>query len=238
MLIDPHSLADDLDRLEDIEKASLRMVTQALVDYRETAVEIFREESDQVADIGEDITREALDRLGMARIDQRLFGKIDYKRACYLFHPDFALQQALFVDSKAEKADGQGTATLQASQFSLTVKQVRAGSMVEEAGSLPKILQVRGQSYITTTVFVKYNYIEENSDRNSLSSITVAGLPNGFLQERYNPSADETIWLAGRNAPTRGEVFRVRLSFARLKAKAGWRVQSIPIPPADFAWDE
>lgn len=124
MLLDPEQLRDDLDRLEEIEKASLRLVVQAIYDYQDTAIEIFREESDLVADIGEDITREALDRLGVARIDQRLFGKIDYKRARYLFHPDYAIRQALFVDSKAEKASGQRTATLQTSQFSMTVHQI------------------------------------------------------------------------------------------------------------------
>lgn len=103
MLINPQELSQNLDRLEEIEKVSLRLVTQAIFDYRTTAEEIFREESDLVTDIGEDITREALDRLGMPKIDQRIFGKVDYKRACYLFHPDYALKQALFVDSKAEK---------------------------------------------------------------------------------------------------------------------------------------
>ena len=97
MLLDPRQLRDNLDRLEDIEKASLRLVVQALYDYRDSAQEIFHEESDWVADIGEDITREALDRMGMSRIDQRLFGKVDYKRARYLFHPEYAVKQALFV---------------------------------------------------------------------------------------------------------------------------------------------
>ncbi len=46
----------------------------------------------------------------------------------------------------------------------------------------------------------------------------------------------DTIWIAGRNAPSRGEVFRVRLSFSRLKAKAAWRVQKIPLSPDDFMW--
>ena len=54
--------------------------------------------------------------MGVAKIDQRLFGKTDYKRARYLFHPDYAIRQALFIDSKAEKVNGQGTATLQTSQ--------------------------------------------------------------------------------------------------------------------------
>jgi hypothetical protein len=71
---------------------------------------------------------------------------------------------------------------------------------------------------------------------NALDSITIAALPNGLLQEMYNPTTDDTIWLAGRNAPTLGEAFRVRLSFPRLKAKANWRVQSIPLAPLPFQW--
>lgn len=235
MLLDPQQLTDDLDRLEEIEKISLRLVVQAIYDYRITAIEIFRAESDLVADIGEDITREALDRMGLPRIDQRLFGKIDYKRATYLFHPNYAVRQALFVDSKAEKIEGQRTATLQTSQFSMMVRQIRAAQSVEVAGSLPTILTIRDTSYITTTIFVKYNYIETGS-RNDLKSITVAAVPNGLLQARYNPSSQDTIWLAGRNAPTLGEAFRVRLSFGLLKAKASWRVQEIPLPPHDFVW--
>ena len=126
MLIDPTTLVDDLDRLEAIEKASLRSVAQALFDYRQTAAYIFQNETDTVADIGEDITREALDRMGISGIDQRLFGKIDYKRAAYLFLPDFAIRQALFVDSKAEKA-AEGVARIQITQLSMRVRQVRFG---------------------------------------------------------------------------------------------------------------
>jgi hypothetical protein len=236
MLINPQELSQNLDRLEEIEKVSLRLVTQAIYNYRTTAQEIFREESDLVADIGEDITREALERLGMPRIDQRLFGKIDYKRACYLFHPDYALKQALFVDSKAEKVSGQGTATLQTSQLSMIVRQIRFGGDMEVPGKLPTIVNLKGESYLTTTLFVKYNYQEQDS-WNMLKSITVAAVPNGMLQERYNPNTQDTIWIAGRNAPTLGEEFRVRLSFHRLKVKANWRVQKIPIPPDEFSWN-
>jgi len=237
MLISPYDLQNNPERLEEIEKSSLRLVVQAICDYRITAQEIFREESDQIADIGEDITREALDRLGMSRIDQRLFGKVDYKRARYLFHPEYAVKQALFVDSKAEKVSGQGTATLQTSQLSMIVKQMRAGQEIGIPGKLPQILKLRGEPYITTTLFVKYNY-QEGDAGNSLSSITVAALPNGMLQEKYNPTSQDTIWLAGRNAPTLGEEFRVRLSFARLKEKSSWRVQKILMPPNVFEWIE
>jgi hypothetical protein len=236
MLINPQELSQNLDRLEEIEKISLRLVTQAIYDYRITAQEIFHEESDLVADIGEDITREAVERLGMPKIDQRLFGKVDYKRACYLFHPDYAIKQALFVDSKAEKVTGQGTATLQTSQLSMVVRQIRFNQEMEVPGKLSVVLNLKGVSYLTTTLFVKYNY-EEQGGTNILRSITVAAVPNGMLQEKYNLSAQDTIWIAGRNAPTLGEEFRVRLSFSRLKRKANWRVQKILLDPDEFHWD-
>lgn len=236
MLLGPEDLQRNLSRVEEIEKATLRLVTQAIYDYRETALEIFQEESDLVSDIGEDITREALDRVGMPRIDQRLFGKVDYKRACYLFHPDYAIKQALFVDSKAEKESGQATATLQISQLSMTVKQIRSGQKIEVPGKLPITITLKGDTYLTTTLFVKYNYHEEKSGLHTLKTITVIALPNGMLQDIYNPTPEDTIWIAGRNAPSRGEEFRARLSFSRLKSKAAWRVQTIPMPPTPFHW--
>ncbi|NEQ96164.1 MAG: BglI family type II restriction endonuclease [Cyanothece sp. SIO2G6] len=231
----PHKLSSHLEQLEAIEKASLRLVVQAILDYREYAKDIFSAESDLVADIGEDITREALDRLGMSRIDRRLFGKVDYKRARYLFLPEYAVRQALFVDSKAEKVSGENTATLQTSQFSLKVRQLRNQKEIEEQGKLPCVLAVGNDLYITTTIFVKYNYEEEDSGK-TLKSIRVTALPNGFLQERYNPTPHDGIWLAGRNAPTRGEEFRVRLKFASLQQKAQWRVQTIYVDNEEFEW--
>jgi len=238
MLIHPQDLKEDLDRLEEIERASLRLVVQALVDFREDVVAIFQEESDLAADIGEDITREALDRMGMSKIDQRLFGKMDYKRARYLFHPEYAIKQALFVDSKAEKVGGKGTATLQTSQLSMMVRQVRSGQSVNVPGKLPPLLRLKDHEFITTTIFVKYNYDEKRGGRKALSDMMAAAVPNGFLQEKYNPNCHDTIWIAGRNAPSRGEEFRVRLSFHRLKDKAKWRVQKIPLSPAEFHWQD
>lgn len=237
MFLNPEELRNDPKRLEEIEKASLRLVVQAIYEYRTVAEETFREETDLVADIGEDITREALDRLGMSKIDRRIFGKVDCKRARYVFHPEYSIKQALFIDSKAEKISGQGTATLQTSQFSMSVRQIRAKQNLEVTGRLPAILNLRNEAYITTTLFVKYNY-QERTDRNLLQSVTVAALPNGILQEIYNPDVSDTIFIAGRNAPTLGEEFRVRLSFARLKLKARWRVQQILMPPNNFVWDD
>lgn len=238
MLIDPRSLETNLVRLEEIEKASMRLVTQAIYDFRGTAALIFEKEKDKVADIGEDITREALDRIGVSRIDERLFGKIDYKKARYVFHPDYALKQALFVDSKAEKISDRGTATIQTAQTSLRIRHLRGGRPTDEEGKLPRIIDTHNTSYLTTTIIVKYHYQELPVNTYTLRGITVAALPNGLLQEIYNPSESDTIWRTGRNAPSRGEAFRVRLVFSLLKRKMNWRVQALPLSPQNFKWDD
>lgn len=237
MFLDPHDLKENLQRLEGIEKGTVRLVAQAVFSFSEEAQKIFRHEKDLAGDIGEDITREAMDRVGVSRVDERLFGKIDYKRARYIFNNEYAIKQALFVDSKAEKVSGRDTATIQTSQTSLRIRLIRAGSPVDERGKLPVALETKSSKYLTTTVFVKYNY-NVVRERNNLVSIIVAGLPNGMLQEKYNPSPENTIWRTGRDSPLRGEAFRVRLVFALLKEKQRWRVQNIPMPPEEFKWDE
>jgi hypothetical protein len=236
MFRDPASLAFDLDTLESIEKASLRFVCQALSDFSQAAAETFAAYQDLPADIGEDITREALDSLGVSKLPVRLLGKMDYKRARYVFHPDYAVRQALFVDSKAEK--DANSATLQTSQTSMRIRQIRTGQRLDVQGKLPDIVESREQRLLSTTIFIKFAY-HVSRRKNRLTLIRMACLPNGMLQDRYNPTAEDSIWIAGRNAPTRGEEFRVRLSFERLRQKAGWRVQDIRIDPEEpFVWSE
>lgn len=236
MFRDPQSLAADLDVLEDIERASLRLVAQALIDFSGEAAQIFAEQSDLQADIGEDITEEALTKLGVSGIPYRLPGKMDYKRARYVFHPAYAIRQALLVDSKAEKS--LDVARIQVSQTSMRIKQVRAGRDLDVQGTVPPVIHTRGHSFVATTIFVKYFY-ERARDRNTLDTIRVACLPNGMLQKRYNPSPRDTIWRAGPDAPTRGEKFRTRLNFRLLARRAAWRVQDIRPDSADqFRWNE
>ena len=178
--------------------------------------------------------------MGTSVIPARLFGKIDYKRARYVFHPEYSVRQALFVDSKAEKVAGARTVTIQTGQTSLSVRQVRSGKPIDIQGTLPQLLRIQDVDYLVTTVFVKYNY-QESADKSEkhLESISISSLPNGILQERYNPTPEQTFWLAGRNAPSRGEAFRVRISLPRLKQMANWRVQTIGlVPEAGFSWDE
>ena len=52
------------------------------------------------------------------------------------------------------------------------------------------------------TVIAKFVYDDLNGGR-WLQQIIVACVPNGLLQDAYNPHADDTIWRAGPDAPSR-----------------------------------
>jgi len=220
---DPDILS--LDEIERIEKLTLRWIFQAVLDFGIEAHEIFLKSPDSVKDIAEDITRELLDRLSGFNVQQRVYGTVDYKKARYVILPDETVRQALFIDSKAEKENR--SATIQMSQTSLWVKQRRAGSDVNEKGFLPEISEYGGKNYLTTTCLIHFLYEDDDSGIHYLREVTIAAIPNGKLQDTYNPNPDNGIWLAGRNAPTLGEDFRVRVSFSRLKDKASWRIQTL-----------
>jgi len=214
-----------LDEIEQVERLSLRWMYQAVVDFGFAAWDIFRQSPDEVKDVAEDITRELLDALSGYRINQRVLGNVDYRKARYILLPHQTVRQALFVDSKAEKTSRTGT--MQRSQLSLRVLQNRVGQDLDEQGALPAISVYNGLQFLTTTMLLHYYYEDDVVGNHYLRAVTLAAVPNGALQERYNPTADDGFWLAGRNAPTLGEDFRVRLSFDKLAQKAAWRVQRV-----------
>lgn len=233
------------DEIEQVECASLRSLWLAARDFALDAWEYFRQSGDDPKDIAEDVTREMLDRLGGYQIPQRLYGNVDYRKARYAIHPKLAVRQALFVDSKAEKT--RSSATLQMSQISLSVRQYRNDSATDIRGGLASIQEYLGQRYLTTTLLAHYHYAaaagNDGRDRPpyQLIALTLAAIPNGILQEKYNPDQRDTIWIAGRDAPSRGESFRVRLSFNRLRQKARWRVQYGSFDAqgrCEMAWEE
>jgi len=216
------------EQMEFLEKTTFSMVTQALSDYADQASHIFSEEVDQPQDIAEDVTREAIEAMGLPQLHMRLYGKVDVKKAVYAFLPE-AYPVALMLDAKAEKPNGNRTATIQMSQTSMRVRMMRSGNAIDEAGKLPSYMERNGRSLYVVTVFAKYIY-DTSGDAHFLERIIAACLPNGLLQNHYNPDAKNTIWRAGRDAPTLGEDFRVRISFADLRKKAGWRIQEIYVP--------
>ena len=113
------------------------------------------------------------------------------------------------------------------SQTSMCVKQKRAGIEINEKGFLPEISGYGGKNYLTTTCLIHFKYEDGENGCHHLREVTMAGIPNGKLQQKYNPDSEDGFWLAGRNAPSLGEDFRVRISFDKLFEKAPWRIQKI-----------
>lgn len=231
LLTKPSALSEH--EVEEIELVTMRWIFQATIDFGIQPFFIFQHSPDKVGDIAEDVTREILDRLSGYNIEQRVFGNVDYKKARYIILPNRVVRQALFVDSKAEKSGNTGT--LQMSQLSMNVHQHRLGTVVNEPGKLPPISRFDAEEFLTTTMLLHYEY-EDAEENYLLRAIRICAIPNGLLQARYNPSPDDTIWRAGRNAPSRGEDFRVRLHFKSLKKKATWRVQTVTYTPESINW--
>ncbi len=217
----------NLSEIERIDETALALVVQALRDYLTQAQTIFREEVDRPQDIAEDITSEAIEEMGVSSIHERLYGNVDYKKAIYVFLPS-PHRVALMVDSKAEKSIDDRTVTIQMSQTSMSVRMKRGSEDVDQPGKLNYEIDREGEKYHVATVIVKYSY-EVNDDTRRLLKIIITCIPNGKLQNVYNPDSTESFWRAGRNAPTRGEDFRVRVNFADLRQKASWRVVELPL---------
>ena len=215
-----------LDELERLEQIAMSIVVQALRDYRREATIIFREETDLPQDIAEDITREAIESMGVSGMRVRLYGKVDVKKAVYIFLPE-AHPVALMVDAKAEKRNGDRTATIQMSQTSMRVRMVRQNQDIDEPGKLQQEIRREDRLFYVVTIIVKFVYETFGSSGQRLHRIIVSCIPNGKLQNRYNPHTRDTIWRVGRDAPSRGEDFRVRLNYQSLREKAHWRVVEI-----------
>lgn len=247
-LLDPRSFLSDLDALEALEKSTLRMLSYSMHNILTLAADEFeaimrsgqggaptsqgQTMGDRANYLGEDLTRMALDAIGLSKVPGgRLFGAIDYKVAALSFLPGFAVEQALFVDSKAEK-NSFNNCRVQVTQTSLEIRQIRAGRVLAVQGMVEKYWESAGHSYITTTNFVKYHY-----DDHGLKQVTVACVPHGYLQDKYNPTAQDGIWNVGPDSPALGEKFRTRLNFKLLQNKASWRVQRMK-PNSEWKFEE
>jgi Type II restriction enzyme SfiI len=228
--------------VEAIEKQTLRWVTQALLDYAPDIWDEFRNSPDDADGVAEDVTQESLNRLSGFSLDRRrLYGTVDYRRARYAILPEFITAQALFVDSKAEKSGASGR--IQINQSSIRVMFQRPdGTIIDVPGGLGiTVTLADGTTYLATTIFAHYHYVASPTDGRRLRQIKVIALPNGRLEATYVVSAADTIWNVGPDAPTRGEAQRARISFARLKARTAWRVQSIVYTTDGtftFTWDD
>ncbi|MDX1994130.1 MAG: SfiI family type II restriction endonuclease [bacterium] len=180
LLEDISSISNE--QIELVEKLTLRWIFQATLDFGMEAFEIFLKSPDDVKDVAEDITREFLDRLPGFNIPQRIFGTVDYKKARYVILPEWIIRQALFVDSKAEKENR--SATIQMSQTSMHINQLRSQNYIYEKGRLPPISIYNNKQYLTTTTFVHFKYNDVET-KHYLEEATLFCLPNGLLQTIY-----------------------------------------------------
>lgn len=211
-----------------IEQTTFAMVVRALEDYWPEAIQIFREETDKAQDIAEDVVREAVDEMGLSTLKERLYGNVDFKKAIYVFLPE-PCTVALMLDAKTEKDEG--TATIQMSQTSMRIRFVnrKSGATIDERGNLAPLIVREGREYYVVTIVAKFVYDTRPDGGHDLRKIIACCIPNSKLQDQYNPNEHDTIWQVGRNAPTLGEDFRVRVNFTRLREKADWRVVTIPM---------
>jgi hypothetical protein len=223
---------EDTERLEEIEQGSVQIVAEAINGYSEKISNAFDSSSDfhqylhedpndEIENKAEALTEAALDQLGIVDTDPSLMTSIDHKRTRYVGGADFVAKQLLLVDSKAEKDDNRRS-RMQLTQTSMDVRQMRWGEEQDKEGDLPEIVNNCGEDILTTTILVKYVYEEAESGENSIDEVIIAGVPNGLLQDEYNPNVDDNIWDAGPN--DREQNFRTRLNFERLENENPLRV--------------
>ena len=222
------------DEIEIVEKISLRLVVQAIVTFGTQAWLEFRDSPDKEQDIAQDIVRDALDEMAGFSRRQRVLGTVDYRRARWLPTPFGLVPQALCVDAKASLEDYR--INLQLSQISMRPvywDKPSQRAVIREPGvptSYPFTFADRDtRTAISTTIFVQmvYKAPGRKSSRRLLTDALVVAIPNGKLEQRYAPSAEDTIWRAGKHSPRRGEEPRTRISVEALREKALWRVQRV-----------
>ena len=222
------------DEIEMIEKISLRLVVQAIVTFGNQAWLEFRDSPDKEQDIAQDIVRDALDEMTGFSRRQRVLGTVDYRRSRWLPAPFGLVPQALCVDAKASLESYR--INLQLSQISMrpVYWDKASGHAVARDPGVPTSYSFtfadgKTRSAISTTIFVQmvYKASKKRPTIRELTEAMVVAIPNGKLEERYAPSAPDTIWRAGKHSPRRGEDPRTRISIAALKKKAVWRVQQI-----------
>lgn len=224
------------DEIETIEKISLRLVVQAILTFGTQAWLEFRDSPDKPQDIAQDILRDALDELAGFSRRQRVLGTVDYRRSRWLPTPFGLVPQAIYVDAKASQESYR--INLQLSQISMRpIYWDRASKQpVEREPGIPTTYRFsfaneQTREAITTTIFVHMVYKEKAAGKGRpvrlLTDARVVAIPNGKLEHRYAPSADDTIWRAGKHSPGRGEEPRTRISITALQRKALWRVQHI-----------
>jgi hypothetical protein len=241
MIQDYTSLSPD--QIEDIEKQTLRVITQAIQQYSKEAKQIFdytEASSDtEIIVLGEDITQYALEVAECYPINKRYAGFIDYKRVRWFSSIHGLVPQALLVDAKASTENSRDT--LQQSQLPFNAEfEDKSGTVWELTRGIPD-LEIECHSgdrlpVLNTSALVHLYYDKNPSDptkQRDLKSIYILGLPSEPLKPKYNPDPKTAFFGQGKHSPARGEDPRIRVYFTRLKAMCPWRVQELKFDNGD-----
>lgn len=225
-------------QVEQLEKATLRVILQALQEYSLEAKQIFdRTEADsetEVIVLAEDILQYALEVAELYPINKRYAGFIDYKRVRWFPTPFGLIPQALLVDAKASTENNRDT--LQKSQLPMDAEFMDSKGDVHKlsAGVLPHLDIQFDEGVIigaiSTSILVHF-YYENKSELQGcyreLKSIYVLALPHALLKSKYNPNPQKTFFGQGKHSPARGEAARIRVYFSRFREMCPWRFQEL-----------
>lgn len=236
-----------LPEVEALEKATLRVIVQALQEYSWEAKQIFdstqAESETEVIVLAEDILQYALEVAELYPINKRYAGFIDYKRVRWFPTPFGLIPQALLVDAKASTENNRDT--LQRSQLPMDAEFQDTKGQVHKlsAGVLPHLdIEFDGGTTlgaISTSILVHFYY--ENKTKRAgcfrdLKSIFILALPHARLKPKYNPGPQTTFFGQGKHSPARGEAARIRVYFNRFKDMCPWRFQTLTYSkPDDYA---
>ncbi len=228
------------DQVEEIERATLRTVVQAVQQYSAEARHIFENTSApsdaEIVVLAEDLVQYSLEVAELFPINLRFAGFIDYKRVRWLPMPFGLIPQAFLVDAKASTENNRET--LQQSQLPMDADFESRGKAVHLAAGVPPHLVIKTATggalhAITTSVFVHFHYTAAagGPPYRTLHGIYCLAMPHSRLKGKYNPSSATTFFGQGKHSPARGEEPRIRIYFSRLVEMCRWRLQVLEFLP-------
>lgn len=243
-----------VDFIEQLERQTLRQLTQAIQDLSLYFKEMFEttpipygvSRTAHLARLTEHLVRRAVDRAAIQPLDDYYEGDVDSRRVRWCPTARGTVAQDLRVDAKAEGE--QSRLRPSASQFSMRAeiavinpqtglpRTVRQDRIVVPHILLPTQLgnprpapgdDSESVAAITTIIFVALYY------KPTLQSIILVASPHAELQDRYNPdAATNHLWGAGP-APDDPRGTRINLGKLRANPFSTWRVQELVYPDPD-----
>lgn len=231
----------DLDQLEELEKQSLFAIVHALQQYSAEAKRIFDNtpvlEDSEIVVLAEDIVQYAIEVAEVYPINFRFAGFTDYKRIRWMSTSLGVIPQVLLVDAKASTEKSR--ASLQRSQLCMRADwEVNGRHLQMEPGIPPDwALPTRPNALnaVTTSIFVHLRYRvvgPQDNRRRELLDMYALCLPHARLKMRYNPDAQTSFWIKGRESDGGAvpENPRIRVSFKQLQDACRWRLQQLTYP--------